>query len=461
MESDIQQTSIYSQYFDKQQFHKQIDIIKKASELAQSKIDYASAHNDNILRAIDIVEEFLKNTHRICYGGQAINAHLPEKYKFYDPATTIPDYDFFTPSQKSDINHLVGQLKLAGFKEISIREAMHEGTIKLYVDYVPVADITSIHPSLFKLLSKREYKLDGISYLDANTLRMLMYLELSRPRGEVSRWTKVFERLSLFNEFVSVKACIGYDALLKADKATRLSKHQLQHILEFIINNNRIFAGADLLNFYKSNFKNKKSKRKLSGISWILSPKKPVLFLSSDVDDDVKKLQNELQLIMDIDKNKDISTDTRIRLSIKSVESNNKELVPYIKCIVQNNIPLVFIIDQIGCQSYFNVKLDKIRVMRIATLDVLITLYFSLGISDSKLFNMGSMECLANKLVELSIKTRNKPDNFAFPFISIKCVGHQPTFSSLIRERVKRHTQGKKQLKNIMMRSTIRRSRSR
>ena len=32
--------------------------------------------------------------------------------------------------------------------------------------------------------------LGDISYLDANTLRMLMYLELSRPRGEVSRWPK-------------------------------------------------------------------------------------------------------------------------------------------------------------------------------------------------------------------------------------------------------------------------------
>ena len=32
---------------------------------------------------------------------------------------------------------------------------------------------------------------------------MLMYLELSRPRGEVGRWPKVFERLSLFNEFVT------------------------------------------------------------------------------------------------------------------------------------------------------------------------------------------------------------------------------------------------------------------
>lgn len=69
---------------------------------------------------------------------------------------------------------------------------MHEGTIKVYVDYIPVADMTAIDPKLYRILSKREYRVDGISYLDANTLRMLMYLELSRPRGEVGRWAKVF-----------------------------------------------------------------------------------------------------------------------------------------------------------------------------------------------------------------------------------------------------------------------------
>ena len=74
MESDIEQTHISSTYFDKKQFQKQIAIIKQASELAQQKTDYASAHDDHILRAIEVVEEFLRKKHRLCYGGQAINA---------------------------------------------------------------------------------------------------------------------------------------------------------------------------------------------------------------------------------------------------------------------------------------------------------------------------------------------------------------------------------------------------
>ena len=119
MESDIEQTHIDSDFFDKKRFQKQIDIIKQASELAQAKVDYASAHDDNIIRAVDVVEDFLRKKHRLCYGGQAINAHLPAKYKFYDPEFSMPDYDFFTPNQNLDINVLVKDLKNAGFTEIS------------------------------------------------------------------------------------------------------------------------------------------------------------------------------------------------------------------------------------------------------------------------------------------------------------------------------------------------------
>ena len=119
MESEIEQTRINSDIFNKDKFIKQINIIKQASELAQSKIDYASAHEDNIIRAIDVVEEFLRKKHRLCYGGQAINAHLPAKYKFYDPEYSIPDFDFFTPSSNSDIIMIIKDKYFITFKYFS------------------------------------------------------------------------------------------------------------------------------------------------------------------------------------------------------------------------------------------------------------------------------------------------------------------------------------------------------
>ena len=221
-------------YFTQPHFKEQSELIKRASEVAQQKIDYSTAHNDQILYAIEIVEQFLRKTRRICYGGQAINAHLPERYKIYDPTYSIPDYDLFTPSPVNDIQYLVKLLQKAGFEEISIREGMHEGTTKIYVDYVPVADITAIHPKIYQTLYKRSAIFDGIHYLDANSLRMLMYVELSRPRGEVRRWSKVFERLMIFNEFVPLTPCRIYNKKMMI-KDTILKLHDIQNDSKYFI----------------------------------------------------------------------------------------------------------------------------------------------------------------------------------------------------------------------------------
>lgn len=442
MESEIEHTHISSGFFDKERFKKQLDIINQASELAQAKTDYVSAHDDNVIRAIDVVEDFLKKQHRLCYGGQAINAHLPAKYKFYDPEYSIPDYDFFTPNQDRDISTLVKMLKKAGFLEISAREGMHEGTIKIYVDYVPVADMTAIEPKLYRILSKREYRVDGISYLDANTLRMLMYLELSRPRGEVSRWGKVFERLALFNEFVPVSQCeVAKDAFKGV-----LTEEQTKFALDYVIKNKRIFAGGDLMGFYGDAVRHRKQRS-----HWILGSKKPVIFFSADAEEDAKNLRDEFSTIVKIANARADSQSEKKSVTIKTLSSKGVDIIPSIKVVAQGSKALVIIVDQTACHAYFNVPLrGEGKVIRIASLDTLITLYFGLGLLDSSFFDMGSMECLANKLVEISIKARRDVDKFPFPFISIKCAGHQTSLPSLIREKVHRITLKKKQLKQAL-----------
>ncbi len=439
METDVRTSLIQSPYFDTKGFQRQLDIIKKASEEAQRKIDYYSAHDEEIVRAIDIVEDFLRKKHRLCYGGQAINAHLPSKYKFYDPEYTVPDYDFFTPDQLGDIKILIKDLRKAGFTDISAREGMHEGTIKIYVNYVSVADMTQIDPKLYRILSSREFRHDGISYLDANSLRMLMYLELSRPRGEVDRWSKVYERLALFNEFVNFKKCKREEFFIR----NVLTADQSKLILNYIIDNKRIFAGADLVTFYEKSYSYGKQ-----STQWLLSTKKPVIFLSPDADADAKQLKSELEMLAD---SKDIE--------IKSFESHGVDLIPNLKMLKQGTKILVYIIQQVACHSYYNIPLSdtsnvKGGLLRIASMDTLITLFFSLGLVSSRYIDVRSIECLANEMVEISIKARKNSDKFPFPFISLKCAGYQTSLSSLVKakvERIKHNTRRKKNIQTILM----------
>ena len=416
MEDRIQ--TIQSPYFDKEIFKTQLERLEQISIEAQQKIDFESAHNSEVLKSIEVVETFLRRKHRICYGGQAINAHLPQKYKFYDPKYNIPDYDFFTPDQEGDIKELVSMLREAGFAEISDREGMHKGTTKLYVNYIPVADITLIDERLYKLLSEREFKNNGISYMDSNTLRLLMYLELSRPKGEVERWPKVYERLLLLNEFSPVKHCKPY---YKKFPKGILEAKEVDAIMDFVVQEQRVFAGAELNGFYKNSFGSKHPSAK-----WILKSRQPIFFYSPDLANDTKHFTYELQ-----------HSSSR-KTYITKVEALGGDLIPSMTIFLRQNTPFLIILSESACHSYYNIPIRENRYLRVATIDTLITVFFGLALLKYKFMNLNALECLANELVEISYRARNKPDLFPFPYVSLICSGHQKGLPSLIREKVQR-----------------------
>ncbi len=439
MESEIEHLPSHS--FDKDHLKRQIAIIKQASDMAQEKIDYFSAHDDDTLLAIGVIEDFLRKKHRICYGGQAINAYLPAQHKFYDPEYSIPDYDFFTPSQHQDLKQIAEDLYKAGFTEISAREGMHEGTIKIYVNFIPVADLTAMDPRIYRILSKRETRIDGISYIDPNSLRMLMYLELSRPRGEVRRWEKVFERLMLFNEYVPIVPCRAFSKK-RLSKST-LTLPQAQFVFRFIIQQRRMIAGADLVPFYHHAVTKRNTK-----LNWILGSTKPIIFFSPEPIHDANELLSELSIL------------SKNKIQTKVYRNQGLDLIPSIHILHQNYSPLVIIIEQSACHSYINlpIKDETIlgnglvhKVLRVASMDTLITLYFTLGFVQTTFFDRGAMDCIANQLVDLSIRARHEPEKFIFPFVSIRCVGHQQGISSLIRAKLARMTvKQKSKIKEIL-----------
>jgi hypothetical protein len=271
--------------------------------------------------------------------------------------------------------------------------------------------------------------MNGISYLDANTLRMMMYLELSRPAGEVSRWGKVYERLVLFNEFAARPPC-----RIKPMAAHSLSAEQVSFTLSFMVEHQRVFAGADLISFYDHTLRTRTNRSK-----WVLTTKRPLLFYSPTPEEDATHLMKAFHELED-------AGGTKMR--IVSYDSKGVEVLPSMKIIVRGKQPLVFIIRQTACYSYVTFPLDRNRSLPIASMDTLITLYFSLGLIRSAYFDMGSMECVANHVVQLSIQSRDRSG--PFPFISITCQGHQSSVTSLIRKRIQRLTTSKNHIKGLL-----------
>ena len=105
--------------------------LKGAIEAAEERLAYESAHDEQLLQALGVVANFIKRKRRVCYGGTAMNAILPKSKQFYDPQHDLPDYDFYTPELKEDVQDLVNDLKAAGFKDVYHRIGIHEGTEKI------------------------------------------------------------------------------------------------------------------------------------------------------------------------------------------------------------------------------------------------------------------------------------------------------------------------------------------
>ncbi len=386
--------------------------------------DYASAHDEEILAAIEIVEEFLRQTGRVCYGGAAMNAQLPAKYKFYDPEYTIPDYDFLTPTADKDIETLERRFRAAGFTEIGIRPGMHEGTTKIYINYVPVADVTLIDMKLYNMFKHHAIKVDKITYMDANSLRMMMYLELSRPRGEVERWTKVYERLLLLDFAVPMKRCKS------EPKPKPIPLMIYRAVLYYAVQNNRVLAGASVISGYKEALKGDLK------AEWFFQQSEPLIFYSPNLDADEINIRG---LVGDVE------------IKSKLVEGVG-DYVPTVKYLSYLGKPIVLLVAESACHSYNTLTLKNGKYLLVASLDTLITLYLSLMISGNKKlkgFFPLPILCMASEATKLANYMRRNPRQSKFPFISIVCSGHQKGLPSLLREKVARIQAAKRAVKTF------------
>ena len=389
------------------------DIVKRLKQAVyqgQIRVDIDAAQNPDLRRAIHIVEEFLKSSGRVCYGGQAINANLPKKDQFYNLETSLPDYDFFSPDYRADIRGLVSNLKVAGFTEISERIGIHEGTTKIFVNYTAIADITQMDSEFYQQIHKRSVNIEGIRYADPLFLRMLMYVELSRPRGMLSRWEKVYERLSLLEAAHPLKPCNNKAPPLLENKAANKGRATL---LNFILKNKRVFMGADIHPLYLTSGQGKTSK---SRTHYILNGRAPIVFMSPDADVDADYLSDELD-------------------AKKEQILGFQGTLPAMVALYQGDMMICLIVQEEACHSNIMVELTKGRILHIASLDTLLTFLIGLYYRDDPiLMASDSLLCWLRHYTSLLAKFRAHPTK-AVPSFPLECSGYQTTFASLLRAK--------------------------
>ena len=87
----------------------------------------------------------------VCYGGLAINNILPYQDQFYDFTKEIPDYDVFSKNALEDAKELADIYHKNGFYYCEAKSGIHYGTFKVFVNFIPIADITFSERNLSEL----------------------------------------------------------------------------------------------------------------------------------------------------------------------------------------------------------------------------------------------------------------------------------------------------------------------
>ncbi len=398
------------------------DAITEAAELR----DQEFVDSPSLRKALQIVEAFLRSSKRICYGGMAINAHLPKSKKFYDFRKVLPDYDFFTPNPEEDVKELVRIFRSEGFDDVSARVGMHEGTTKLFVNFTGVADITFMPMWMYKILQKRAIEDDGIRYVDSDFLRMNMYLELSRPRGEVERWDKVYKRLLLLNSLED--NANQHCAHKRGPTPTHVPKEIHTQLIEYLVKHGLIYLGAELKKVYQT--------AKSLQHAHILRGSSPVMAIAELPEIHVLNMKQILH-----SQNPSANYQT-VRWSALG------ELVPEMYGLSHNGRIIFLVAQERFCHAYNTVKVGKGKELKIAALDTAITVFYTLTfVRGLEGFVPKSLHCFANELVEISRKTRDVGKAGVFPYFPVTCQGHQPSKPTLLREKAKRIAKMKQQSK--------------
>ena len=397
----------------------ELTILRMAIDKAEEKMGRRIVNSDDIKKIIKIVEDFIRRKNLVCYGGTAINNILPSEDQFYNKDVEIPDYDFFTTDALKDAKELADIYYKEGFEDVEAKSGQHHGTYKVFVNYIPVADITMLPKGIFNAIKKDSIRVGGILYTPPNYLRMSMYLELSRPAGDISRWEKVLKRLSLLNKNYPITDlnCNQVEFQRSMENKTR-EDEIYDNVRNTLLNQGVVFFGGYAISLYSEYMP--------------------------------KNLRNKLEKIADFDvlSNEPETTSEIVKERLKDIGIKNTkiikrepigEVIPLHYEVKIGNETIAFIYKPIACHSY-NVMNIAGQKVKIATIDTMLSFYLAFLYADKPYYNqfLDRILCMSKFLFDVQQKNRLQQKGLLKRF-SITCYGHQESVEEIRSHKAEKY----------------------
>ena len=402
----------------------ELAILRMAVDQAEEKMGKRVVNSEDVQKIIDIVEEFIKRKKEICYGGTAINNILPEEDRFYNKDVEIPDYDFFSQNALEDAKELADIYYKKGFIDVEAKSGQHHGTYKVFVNYMAVADITHIPKEIFNALKEDSISIGGILYAPPNFLRMSMYLELSRPAGDISRWEKVLKRLTLLNKNYPITDidCNNVDFQREMDNRENEDKI-FETVKNTLINQGVVFFGGFANTLY-SQYMPANLQKKLEKVA--------------DFDVLSNNPENTAEVI------KERLHDNGIK-NVKIIKQPAVgEIVPEHYEVKVGKDSILFIYKPIGCHSY-NVLMMGGKKVKVSTIDTMLSFYLAFLYANKPYYNqfIDRILCMSKFLFDVQQKNRLAQNGLLKRF-SITCYGHQESVEEMKAEKAAKYKELKK-----------------
>jgi len=401
-------------YKDKQQTfeEKELDILRSAVDKAEERQGKAVAQSPEILKIIDILENFLKKKRLICYGGTAINNILPEYDQFYNKDVEVPDYDFYSSNALTDAKELADIYNKLGYNDVEARAAVHVGTYKVFVNFIPVADVTHMESKLFKTVLKDSIKINGIYYAPPNFLRMAVYKELSRPMGDISRWEKVYKRLVLLNKHYPMKnpKCNAMNFIRDFEGKAEDSSVIYDTVKDTMMDLGLVFIGGFASSLYGK-----------------YMPKEQQQFIQKVPDFDV--LADDPKMAATIIKER-LTAEGFKNIRVYKKPGVGEIIAPHYEIVVDEDT-ICFIYEPIACHSYNTIKIGN-NVVKVATIDTMLNFFLAFIYADRPYYDHDRILCMAQYLFQVQAKNRLEQKGLLKRF-SINCYGNTSESLETIR----------------------------
>jgi hypothetical protein len=398
---------------------KELEILRQAVDKAERKSGRKLVESEQIQNIITIVENFIRKKKLICYGGTAINNILPTEDQFYDRSVELPDYDFFSHNALNDAKELADIYYQEGYTDVEAKAGVHTGTYKVFVNFIPVADITYLDKKIFNELQKDAIKINGILYAPPNYLRMAMYLELSRPEGDVSRWEKVLKRLTLLNKHYPMKnpKC-DHINFMRSFEGTEEDVNTIYNTVKHsFIDQGLVFFGGYASSLY-GKYMPQRYRQKIT----TFNPDFDVL--SNDPHTSAVIVKERLE-----------------DEGFENVKIYKKppigELIDYHYELTIGNDSIAFIYKPPACHSYNVIRIGGKKV-KIATIDTMLSFYLAFLYANRGYYDVDRIICMAQYLFTVQIKSRLKQSGLLKRF-TLSCYGKQETMSDIRNEKAHKY----------------------